>query len=321
MFVRRVHRRRSGPNATTVLLTLSALGLLYLILRPGDDNAGKQHRQAVAAVSATDGEDISPSEPQEVSGLRQQVERESGELTRLRSAAEQMRAQLGELRKQREAVLSGQQGGQPGAAPNTGASSPAPGPMARTATTSPDNQPGGEVISAGAGNPKATPNAADAPNPSGGHAAPQMNAVTTPAAPPGQAATPPSAAQTAATGAAQPAGGQTAAAAATAEHPRITVHRPHNARGYMLLAREQLQAGSSADAADALEHAETWALNSTEAYRSGVDPTDNPLIDTIQQARARLRAGHPDGALRLLNSVLPKQKRPRTVAANKQPAR
>lgn len=92
----------------------------------------------------------------------------------------------------------------------------------------------------------------------------------------------------------------TSVSVSPAEHRSSAKMRsPHTARDFLRLAREQLEAGRTAEAEDALEKAETRALNNNAAFHGGLDPTDSPLVDRIAAARRALRAGNTARALRL----------------------
>lgn len=77
--------------------------------------------------------------------------------------------------------------------------------------------------------------------------------------------------------------------------------KARSARQFLLLARDQLQSGSTKDALDALERAETRALN----RNSAAQPVDaNNLVGQIQRARAYISFGNKEGALRSIAAAM-----------------
>jgi hypothetical protein len=271
MFERRVYRRKSGVNAATVLLAIAALGLAFLILRPGPDNTRQgDHAAAVsAAAPANDaaadlGTGAAPDR-EDLSGLQHEVTKASQDLNALRAATAEMRAELSELRKQRDA-LAGK--GQPGLAQSaaSGITNPAPAASAVETAKSAQEPTSAAPVLAGAANGEA-------------------NRAAAPAG-------------------AKPANATAEKQAAASEPPAKLAHHPHNAHGYLLTARDALHSGDVSAAEEALERAETWALNNSGAYRDNANPTDDPLVSTVQGVRAQLRAGHSASALRILQAIL-----------------
>ena len=278
MYERRIYRqRKSGLNAATVLLALAALGLAFLILRPGSDNT-QQDRTASESTAAgdpvADASSASDRNGQQLSGIRQQVAKASQDLSALRSETEQMRAQLSALRQQRELLA----GAKP-PAPAPAAGEPAPGVPQPVPAAAPAAQPAVAAVPA----LPAQAGVAGTPAPATLTARPTKLALATDAAQPAAVADKP---------------------AAGAEHDKKMPHHAHNAHGYLLTARDELQSGDASRAEEALERAETWALNNSGDYRDNLSPTEDPLVSTVEGVRAKLRAGRTTSALRMLESIL-----------------
>jgi hypothetical protein len=89
------------------------------------------------------------------------------------------------------------------------------------------------------------------------------------------------------------------------EHRSTAVANPRSARDYLLVAKRNLQAGTIREANDALETAETYALNNNAAYKPGQDPTQSRLIRRIEGAREALRVNDRSGALFLTTMAIP----------------
>lgn len=277
MYERRIYRqRKSGVNAATVLLALAALGLAFLILRPGpdktqSDRAGVESAALPANDSVADGSSAAAgADQQELSGLRQKVAQASQDLTALRSETEQMRAELSALRQQRKSLAAVV----PAASP-TPASAPAAQPAPVPVATPEVHEQANVATTQTAATPAKQTTAADTKQ--------TAAAASTP-----DSAKPPAAVST----------------AAASEHEKKLPHHPHNAHGYLLTARDALQSGDPAHAEEALERAETWALNNSGDYHANMSPTEDPLVSTVEGMRAELRAGHSTSALRMLESML-----------------
>lgn len=285
MFIRQQRKNRS--TALVFLFSGVVLGLLLVaLLRPDAErrDSGEAMRpDPVATTPARDAQlgDASAAEVdtaaeptarhasgnEEVSGLRAELDKSSQQIATLRATVDQLRSELVALKGQGE-----------------GAARPSSAPRAEPAGQQP--QAGAAGNEPASGENQALPAAATAisttPIPA--------SAGATPATPAGHATS--------------PAGGKTDPGAASAARPKL-VHNPHTTRDYLLLAREHLQSGSSAAAVDALEKAETRALNNPALAGTPAGLGKDPTIELISRARADLRAGNTAGALKAIGSALP----------------
>ena len=74
----------------------------------------------------------------------------------------------------------------------------------------------------------------------------------------------------------------------------------------LLDARHAMQTGQTGEAQEALERAETRALDRSVPQGSERVVADDPLTTATAQARAALAAGNPAGAIRVINAALPR---------------
>ncbi len=70
-------------------------------------------------------------------------------------------------------------------------------------------------------------------------------------------------------------------------------------------ARADLQANRTGAAQEALERAETRALDRSVAVGTERVPAQNPLVEAVGQARAALASGDIRGAIAIINRTLP----------------
>jgi hypothetical protein len=73
---------------------------------------------------------------------------------------------------------------------------------------------------------------------------------------------------------------------------------------FLRAAREALAEGRTGEAQEALERAETRALDRSVRYSAGNQPSRSPLIQTIMQARGAVAQGDRARALQLIDSAL-----------------
>lgn len=247
---------------------------------PAAVSADRQPRDASAA-EARDSPDPGsvqrdPAGQREVTSLRAELEKSSQENTTLRATIEELRAELAALKGGGGSQAREQGGPEPAAEPKY----PAEGEAGQNEAARDENQQADEAAK--------TPAAATAPP------------IPKPVAP-----APPIAAPHVAGPAKPP---------ASEPHPKSNkqakiLENPNSTRDYLAVAREHLKSGSVDDATDALERAETRALNES---RSAKDPT----VELITQARTELRSGNKANALKTIGAVL--QKPQGTAAAGKQ---
>lgn len=73
---------------------------------------------------------------------------------------------------------------------------------------------------------------------------------------------------------------------------------------YLQAAKEAISEGRTGEAQEALEQAETRALDRSVAYNAGNQPIRTPLIETIMGARRAIAQGDNQRAIRLINQAL-----------------
>jgi hypothetical protein len=73
----------------------------------------------------------------------------------------------------------------------------------------------------------------------------------------------------------------------------------------LLAARQSLQAGRTGEAQEALERAETRALDRSVPAGTEREPASGPVVRAASAAREALAAGNVAGAIRIIDAALP----------------